>query len=293
MDFMESYLHRKPMIKTLLLILVTLTGTLNAEIYLDTKRIAEILRIPKVDLVVDDVTERESSARGIPFTKVVFVRAADLDEFFPMIVYLAPKGLINNEKYDELRDFYRNGSAEHLIHFVNFGFIKTSFSDDAFATLDAFNVASNSPPHPDRTRRVRFWFPRPVEGISITGTVRGMNQDFQIFLIAQNDEKTLPFPEHREIFFGQGAVDMKDFAINLIEVLRNSPLLRGQTERFSEKNESYEAIVESSAGDIQGDLVDTDKEDKNSNYKQILWLWAAGFVILVLLVILFVRKFKP
>lgn len=277
--------------KTILIALLILSPV-SADELVDTERIAKLLQLPGLKLEIEDHTERESKVRNIHFNKVAYMRVAQEGYIYPMVIWIAPKGALDSEKYNTLRKYHLEADtnkAERLKKIAAAYFPET---DNAVVSLDEIQM----------TKRLKLdgivgdqWvFNTPyVGGLSITATNEQLGLDYQILLTgAEKQDPALAAKYPDEII----RVTDEDYHKNLkdlIALVRDSPLMASATTKVSPREERRE-------------LLRIPRDEKNSNTgvsgssamrstvsSAPLWPWIVSlFFIIIGMVIFFVRRSK-
>lgn len=161
----------------------------------ESSDIIKALRLADNRAEFRDVTELESSVRGIRFYSVKLLSIADKDPtFFPLIIYTAPKGQINSAKYDALKAEFRSTPPENRSGFgETMGFIIDG-TDEVFVFFDSVKIASHRPAIPGVVAPLE---PRTETGVSIVGTLESTGMDFQIFLIGPSNKQADLYPDYK------------------------------------------------------------------------------------------------
>lgn len=186
----------------------------------DLSRLGELLGLKDVRLISEDVTARESEARDITFTSVKIISSPTDDQLFPLIVYTAPLGQINTDEYKEVREeFRKTDSKNRSDHTKTMGFIFEG-KDEAFSIMEEVRIASNNPP---RIGEPRPWQPSHAMGISIVGSLKSENMDFQIFVTGPSEETAAKYPDYKKFF--ENPIHFREFGKDMFVAVKHAGLL--------------------------------------------------------------------
>jgi hypothetical protein len=277
--------------KTILIALLILSPV-SADELVDTERIAKLLQLPGLKLEIEDHTERESKVRNIHFNKVAYMRVAQEGYIYPMVIWIAPKGALDSEKYNTLRKYHLEADTKRAERLKKIAAAYFPETDNAVVSLDEIQM----------TKRLKLdgivgdqWvFNTPyVGGLSITATNEQLGLDYQILLTgAEKQDPALAAKYPDEII----RVTDEEYHKNLKELIalvRDSPLMASATIKVSPREERREVLR-------------IPRDEKNSNTgvsgssamrstvsSVPLWPWIVSlFFIIIGMVIFFVRRSK-
>lgn len=263
----------KLIFKALCIFLISVHVTNGEDI--DISAIGELLGLKDVRLISEDVTARESEARDIPFTSVKIISAPTDDRLFPLIIYTAPLGQINTEEYKELKKELLDPKTKSRSDYAKtMGFLFKG-KDEAFAIMEEVEIASNHPPRPGNPRP---WQPSHIMGISIVGSLRSENMDFQIFVIGSSIETAEKYPDYKKFF--ENPINFREFGKELYVTVKRAGLLGSKDvikvdaidKNFDQDNTGKEAKRGIKAGERQ-----SSKEPSRKTYG--VWI-VVGFFLL-------------
>lgn len=232
-----------------------------------TYKLAKALRLGDAELKIENVTERESAARGIPLKSAWIVSVPDHPLFFPLIIYTSEKGMLNGSSRDEWRKLLREPRKSQDKFSEQFGVFNYSGVGDCLVILDQVRVSSNNPEGVDGV--IHPWRPNGVAGVSIIGTLEQQKLDFQITLLFANEDAITDFPEYKRMLYGPDFPVMKDLAFELIEAVSDSKIIPAKVTK-AQKTEQLNGEVKSGG------------ETKVLNHYKWIWIMLiAGLVVAI------------
>lgn len=276
------------------LILVTQSPGQNTS-GIDMAKLADVLRLSGTELKIENVTEREAEARKLPLKSAWIVSAPGHDLFFPLLIYTSTKGVLNGQKYEDLRETLREKPLKEGDYGYGLGFFDVPGSGECLVFTEQFRISSNRPAGVEGV--LAPWKPVNEVGLTINGSAEAANLDFQIALLFLDKDKIGDFPEYKSMLYGPEFPDPKELATALVGVVQESRLLDAEDVRPEKRRPpgvGRDGVIRSYPGgkDPMGETNGNDIGVGSDTHVLAFWPWLLGVIVLLVILALF-RRIKP
>lgn len=254
----------------------------SAKTEIDIDKIANLLKVPGLPMVADDQTERESVVRNIKFKKVIFLSVLGNRHITPAIIYVAPKGAIDKEKYDHQRSLVKTADPEMLAVANGIGLAYFPELDNAIVTPDQIKASQYM-----RSQSVEGgrWITPKVGGLSITATNEDLNIDYQILITGHENTDSLLREKYRKESDVSPDADFQNRMRELIRVVRDSPMMaevsRENSPRADKRSSEIHGRDAEEREEFETELEEAREEQGEESWRG-RWPWILAVVLLLL-----------
>ncbi len=260
---------------------------------LDMAKLADVLRLTGTELKIENVTEREAEARKLPLKSAWIVSAPGHDLFFPLLIYTSAKGVLNGQKYEDLRETLRQKPFKEGDFGYGLGFFDVPVIGECLVFTEQFTISSNRPPSGEGV--LVPWRAINKSGLTINGSVEAANLDFQIALLFLDEDKIGDFPEYKSMLYGPDFPDVQKLASALVGVVQSSQLLEAADVRPERRRPpgAKDGVTRShpgggnSLGKTNGS--GSDIGVGSAAHFSAIWPWLLGVIVLLIIVLLLRR----